>query len=159
MCKKNRFWMALTGFIACTGVAQAQGIETYVKQVAQTHQNAVAVVSNRPAQVVYVQQHNGCEQVAVLWKGTPQQNFEVCGPTVRDKHSVAPSWPTDGSTRDVLALVVQHALAYGQSQSVDQNGYRVAAQRLNDVGKCAVVQILVSYEGDLSDMAVQKVCK
>lgn len=141
------------------GAASAQPIENHVMQVAATKQNAVAAVGNRLAQVIYVQRHNGCDQVAVQWKGMPQQNFEVCQGQARDKRTVAPSWPTNGNARDLLSLVVENALVYGQSQSTDENGYLITARRLPDVGRCSLVEVLVAYQGDLSDRATRKICR
>lgn len=144
--------------LCATSVYAQQGIERYVQQVARTHQNIAAIVGQRAAQVIYVQKYEGCEHVAVLRKGVPAQNFKVCAGTVSDKHSVAPRWPTDGLTHQLLSLVIGNALAYGQSQSDDENGYHIAAQRLADVGNCAVIEVQVSYQGDLSDWDRRTVC-
>ena len=134
------------------------GIDDYVLLAAQTRQNTAAVVNDRAARVVYVGEHASCSQVAVLWKGTPQQNFQVCQGKIQDKHSVAPLWPADSSSKQLLSMIVEDALRYGQASSVDPNGYRISARGFTDVAGCGNVEVLISYDGDLSDMDVRRVC-
>lgn len=149
----------LAAALAASAPVLGAGISDYVLRAARMQQNTAGIANGRAAQIVYVGEHGGCSQVAVLWKGTPQQNFQVCGGRVQDKHSVAPSWPVDGPARQLLAMVVQQAMLAGQSAATDANGYLIAAQRANDFGQCATVDIKVSYDGDLVDRDIRKVCR
>lgn len=142
---------------ACS-LAFGAGIEDSVLLAAQMHQNTAAVINGRPARVVYVGEHGGCSQVAVIWKGTPQQNFQVCGNQVQDKHSVAPAWPEDKASQEVLFMVAQDAMRYGHAAGVDGNGYRIAANISPDMGGCMHVEVLISYDGDLSGMYERRQC-
>lgn len=138
--------------------AQAQPLHEAVRLVAQSGTEMVVMIAGKPAQVIYAGQFNGCDQVAVQRQRSSQQNFEVCNGTVRDKHSVAPSWPVDGSVRQMLSMVVEQALLRGHSRAVDSNGYLINAARQFDVGACSSVTVKVTYGGDLVDYAVQRVC-
>lgn len=170
MASRNSVWgtskMKLSGavvamgaaFLTYGGAAQAQPLHEAVRLVAQSGTEMVVMVAGKPAQVIYAGQFNGCEQVAVQRQRSSQQNFEVCNGTVRDKHSVAPSWPVDGSVRQMLAMVVEQALMRGHARSMDSNGYLIAATRQFDVGACSTVTVKVTYGGDLVDHAVQRVC-
>ncbi len=154
--------VVVAGLLLASASVHARGVDPYVVQVAQTRQDAVAVANGKPVMVVYVGERatsdGQCADVAVLWKGAPQQNFQVCGGRALDKHSVAPSWPIDATSREVLRLVVGEALRNGASRGVDANGYQISARRTLDVGACSQVDVIVSYDGDLVDRDTKRVC-
>lgn len=150
--------VAGTALMLTAGSAHANWLHDAVQTVAQSKTEMVIMIAGKPAQVIYAGKFNGCDQVAVQRQRSSQQNFEICHGEVRDKHSVAPSWPVDGSVRQMLAMVVDNALREGHSAARDGNGYLIDARRQHDVGACSSVLIRVTYNGDLVDRATQQVC-
>lgn len=145
-------------FLCATIVAHAESLHKSVRTVADTGADLVVMIAGKPAQAIYVGEFNGCSQVAVQRQRSSQQNFEVCDGVVRDKSSVTPSWPLDSAVRQMLSMVVDQALRQGHSVASDANGYMIGARRQHDVGTCSSVVVTVTYDGDLVDRAVQRVC-
>lgn len=153
-----RLVIAIAGLSLASSVC-AQSVGDFVNVTADARKDIVGVVSGAQAEFVYVGQYKGCDQVAVIWRDRPQQNFERCGQgQAQDKHSLEPGWPTDDSTQDLLQMMVQNAMRYGHANTTDKNGYQIDVQRLPDVGGCAAVEAKVSYAGDLVDRAIHRAC-
>ncbi|WP_425953259.1 hypothetical protein [Ralstonia pseudosolanacearum] len=152
----------LLSAVACCALALpalAVDLNDTVSMVAQTHQTTLATINGRDAQVIYVGQFGGCESVAIRSSGDHFQHFRVCGGQVEPRNTVAPKWPDDQSGKRVLSAVVQNAILYGQASQGDENGYQITARTLGTVeASCKNVEVLISYDGDLVDRGLKKIC-
>ncbi|WP_201441971.1 hypothetical protein [Pseudogulbenkiania ferrooxidans] len=139
--------------------AQAGELNEAVVTVARTHQTTLATIHGREAHVIYVGQFNDCEAVSVRTSGH-DQHFRICDSKVIDRNTVAPKWPAGPDNKRVLAAVVQNAILYGQASQSDNDGYQIRAQTLGTVGaSCKNLDVLISFDGDLVDHALKKVCE
>ncbi len=145
----------------CALPAYAQTMDDYVSLVARTQRDMATVVNGQTMTFTYVGLFNGCHQVAVLRPEHPQrgsQNFEVCADApARDKHTVSPAWPVDHSARTLLAELVSLAVRQGHAQGVDSNGYTILAERIPGYGACPMVDVMVTYSGDLVERTVKEI--
>ncbi|MDE1716214.1 hypothetical protein PWG14_27495 [Chromobacterium amazonense] len=139
--------------------SQAGELSEAVARVARTHQTTQATIHGREAQVIYVGQFNDCEAVSVLSSGHAQ-HFRICDSNVIARNTVAPKWPEGPDNKRVLAAVVQNAILYGQASQSDNDGYLIQARALGEVGSsCKNLDVLISFDGDLVDHALKKVCE
>ncbi|ABF12876.1 conserved hypothetical protein (plasmid) [Cupriavidus metallidurans CH34] len=147
----------LAGVLLCGQVFGASIDET-VGMVAQTRQTTVATINGRDAEIIYVGRFGDCDSVAVR-SGKHYQHFRVCSGKVQARNTVAPSWADDQGSQRVLAAVVRNAIFYGQSAQVDENGYLITARTLGAVeASCKNVEVVISYDGDLVDRGLKRIC-
>jgi len=131
-----------------------------VRVVAQTHQSTESTINGQDAYVIYVGQFDGCDSVSVRSHRDHYQHFRVCKGNVNPRNTVAPSWPADHGPMQELASVVRNAFLDGAAQQIDDNGYLIAGRvRGPDQGKCKTVQVIISYSGDLVDIADKRICQ
>lgn len=139
--------------------SQAGELSEAVVMVARTHQTTLATIHGRETQVIYVRQFNDCEAVSVR-SSSHDQHFRICDGKVIDRNTVAPKWPGGPDNQRVLVAVVQNAILYGQASQSDNDGYQIQAQALGTVGaSCKNLDVLISFDGDLVDHALKKVCE
>jgi hypothetical protein len=75
------------------------------------------------------------------------------------RHTVSPTWPGNPANKRVLAAVVQNAVLYGQARQTDEDGYLIQAQTLGAVSaSCTHIEVIISFDADLVDYAIKKVC-
>lgn len=149
---------AIVGIFLATA-AHAGDLNETVGMVAETHQTTLATINGSDAQVIYVGRFNGCESIAVRSHGNHYQHYRVCGGRIEPRNTVAPSWPDDSSGKRVLAAVVQNAILYGQASQSDENGYLITARTLGSIeASCRNIEVVISYDGDLVDRGLKKVC-
>jgi hypothetical protein len=142
-----------------TAFSQAGELSEAVAMVARTHQSTLATIHGREAQVIYVGQFNDCEAVSVRTSGH-DQHFRICDSKVIDRNTVAPKWPEGPDNKRVLAAVVQNSILYGQASQIDNDGYQIQARSLGTVGaSCKNLDMLISFDGDLVDHTLKKVCE
>ncbi len=108
--------------------------------------------------VIYVETDKLCESVSIIWPRRGGENFRVCNGEIHARNTVSPVLD-DSDIRTVLSSVVNNAIMYGQAKQKVGSGYSVAAGALSAVSNdCKNVEVIVSYDGDLVDRGVQKVC-
>lgn len=155
----RKIWLLALASASLAAFSQAKELSEAVAMVARTHQTTQATASGREAQVIYVGQFNDCEAVSVRSSGH-DQHFRICGSKVIARHTVAPKWPDGPDNKQVLAAVVQNAILYGQASQRDNDGYLIQARVLGTIGaSCKNLDVLISFDGDLVDHALKKVCE
>lgn len=130
-----------------------------VLQAAQTRTVARAANNLRSVTATYVGEVDGCSRISVN-EGRYQQHFDVCNGHIQEIREVAPAAPDDDPHyRSTVVWVGQQALLHGAS-SARFEGYALQATRLGlpTLAGCAVVDIMVSYDGLLVDNQQPKVC-
>lgn len=151
--------LVLLAGILVSASSIASELEDTVQMVAQSRQTTQATIFGRDADVIYVGQFGGCESVSVRSPGNHYQHFRVCNGQVQPRNSVAPKWSDEQNDKRVLSAVVQNAILYGQASQPDANGYLISARTLGTVeASCKNVEVVISYDGDLVDRAVKKIC-
>lgn len=155
---RNIWFLVLAG-ASLTAFSQAGELSEAVAMVARTHQSTLATIHDREAQVIYVGQFHDCEAVSVRTSGH-DQHFRICDSKVIDRNTVAPQWQEGPDNKRVLAAVVQNAILYGQAIQSDNDGYQIQASTHGAVGvSCKNLDVLISFDGDLVDHALKKVCE
>ena len=145
--------------------ATASELDNVVRDVAESKMSiTTATLSGEQAQVVYVGQsessetNTSYEAVSIVWTRQRIENFRVCNGAVQARHTVSPAW-NDKAGRSAFVSVVNNAILYGHAKQMDRNGYLVSARALNSVSDdCKNIEVIVSYDGDLVDHDVHKVC-
>lgn len=159
MCSIKRLLLAIVG-IGIAAISQAAGLNDAVSIVARTHQNTLLTINGRDAQVIYVGQFSGCDAVSVRSPGGHDQHFRICDGQMTVRSTVAPKWPEGPDSKRVLAAVVQNAILYGEASQADDDGYLIQARTRGAIGaSCKNIDVLISFEGDLVDHVLKKVCE
>lgn len=150
--------VAATGAFHSTVLAETP-TEAAVGRAVATSSDAVFVNGKKNGMAIYVGKFsNGCESVAVLWEGGHQQNYQVCGGIATDRRTVAPAWASTDQSKRLLQAVVSQALSAGRAEAIDPDGYRIVAERAAYGGNCAQLNVKVTYDGELSDLAAVHPC-
>jgi hypothetical protein len=135
----------------------AADLKDTVRDVAESKMSIITTIYDQKAEVVYVGIVDRCEAVSIMWPRKSIENFRVCNGDVLSRNTVSPAW-NDKLGRTVLTSVVNNAIMYGQANQ-DDNGYTISARSLSAVSDdCKNIEVIVSYEGDLVDRAVRKIC-
>lgn len=148
-----------------SAAVSAADMDNIVRDVAESKMSmTAATLSGEHAEVVYVGQSapldtsTTCVAVSILWTHQRIENFRVCNGAVQARNTVSPAW-NEKSGRPTFVSVVNNSILYGQAKQTDRNGYLVSARALNSVSDdCKNIEVIVSYDGDLVDHDVHKVC-
>ncbi|UGA36194.1 hypothetical protein JOS77_17070 [Chromobacterium haemolyticum] len=152
--------MLLLAGASLAAFAQADELHEVIAMVAHTHQATLATIHGQEAQVIYVGQFNDCEAVSVRSRGHDQHFRIICSSKVINRDTVAPQWPGEPDNKRVLTAVVQNTILFGQASQSDNDGYLIQARALGTIGaSCKNIDVLISFDGDLVDHALKKVCE
>lgn len=149
--------LSFVGFFPLIG--QASEATDAVQQVAASRMSTVARINMQTVPVIYVGSFGGCDSVAIQHGAERFEHFRVCGNQVEPRNTVSPSWSEADGGRAVLAAVVENAILYGSATQTDANGYAISARTLGGIqSDCKNVEVVISYDGDLVDRAVKRIC-
>jgi hypothetical protein len=145
--------------------ASANELDNVVLDVAASKMSMnTTTLSGKHAEVVYVGKIKNvvsgtqCDAVSIRWTHERIENFRVCNGEVRARNTVSPAWD-EKVGRPTFVSVVNNSILYGQAKQTDRNGYLVSARALNAISDdCKNIEVIVSYDGDLVDHDVHKVC-
>lgn len=148
------------------GAASAATIDEAVRSIAQARTSSSVAVDSRVVDAVYVGEvmHHGerCTAVALpshTGKFDQIENFRVCGERVERVDDVSPAWLGDAQGKALVISAVQNAIRLGSGQA-NYNGYNIAARALNAVNShCKIIEVLISYDGNLVDRAEKQMCQ
>ena len=158
---KNRFlkYLVAVSALCWLGAASGQTVQEYVTQAADTQEDVVANVEGAKARFVSLGQYQGCDQVAVIWSNRSLQNYERCGKEApRDEHFKNPGWPADSSTPELIKNLLAEAKQNGHAIASDQKGYHFDVHELSKQGSCSMMEVKLTYEGNLIDLLVHPEC-
>jgi hypothetical protein len=138
-------------------LALAADLKDVVRDVAESKMSVITTIYDQEAEVVYIGLVDRCEAVSIKWPRKSIENFRVCNGDVLPRNTVSPAW-NDSLGHTVLSSVVNNAIMYGQANQ-DDDGFMISARSLSAVSDdCKNIEVIVSYDGDLVDRAVRKVC-
>lgn len=153
-CSMNRI---LVFSFLLPALAFGADLKDVVRDVAISKMSVITTIYDQKAEVVYIGIVDSCEAVSIMWPRERIENFRVCDGDVLPRNTVSPAW-NDNLGHTVLSSVVNNAIMYGQANQ-DDNGYMISARSLNAISDaCKNIEVIVSYDGDLIDRAVRKVC-
>jgi len=151
----NKIFLSILFFPA---LAIATEMTDAVQDVAASKMTTLATIYDQEAQVVYVGQDSSCESVSIIWPRNSIENFRVCNGEVLPRHTVSPAIDEE-TIRPILKSVIGNAIMYGQAKQKDSAGYLISVRALSDVSSdCKNIEVIVSYDGDLVDRKLQKIC-
>ena len=58
----------------------------------------------------------------------------------------------------VFSSVVNNAILHGEASQTDSNGYLISSRTLNAAMPAETLETIISFDGDLVDKDVRKVC-
>ncbi|KIA82240.1 hypothetical protein QR66_00390 [Chromobacterium piscinae] len=145
--------------ISLANYAWATTPDDAVMAVALSHQTQESILNGRLSQVVYVGQTGDCSAVSIRSPEGHDQHFRVCKRQIIPRATVAPSWPDNPANTATLTTVVKNAVLYGQASQTDEDGYLIQAKTLGAMTTtCKHIEVIISFEADLVDYALKKVC-
>jgi len=134
-------------------------IQDAVRSVAGSKITMSTTINLMPAEVVYVGEVDSCESVSIVWPRKRIENFRICNNEIYNRNTVSPSWDGDGQMA-IFSSVFKNAILHGEAKQKDSNGYVISARTLNALnGNCKVLETIISYDGDLVDRDLRKVCE
>ncbi|WP_046483555.1 hypothetical protein [Pseudomonas veronii] len=149
--------MGLCGLLPLIG--QASEATDAVLEVAATRMSTVVRVNGQNVPVIYVGQAGGCDSVSIEHASDRYEHFRVCNNQVIPRNTVSPSWTEEEGGRAVLAAVVSNSILFDEASQTDSNGYLIAARTLSSLSSnCRNVEVIISFDGDLVDRALRRVC-